>query len=240
MTANNETGVLQPIAQIAAAARARGIVFHTDAVQAVGKVPIDVRALGVDLLSLSGHKIHAPKGVGALYLRKGTPFAPFITGGSHERKRRAGTENVPGIAGLGEAARLARARLPEMAERVRALRDRLEREIREKIAGVRVNGSTEHRVPTTSNLAFEGLEGEAAVIALDLDGVAVSTGSACSSGSLEPSHVLIAMGLRPDVVQGSLRFSLSYHTSDAEVDATVEALTRIAERLRRLARRVYA
>ncbi|PYV11104.1 MAG: cysteine desulfurase NifS [Acidobacteria bacterium] len=229
MTANNETGVLQPIAQIAAAARARGIVFHTDAVQAVGKVPIDVRALGVDLLSLSGHKIHAPKGVGALYLRKGTPFAPFITGGSHERKRRAGTENVPGIAGLGEAARLARARLPEMAKRVGALRDRLEREIREKIAGVRVNGSTEHRVPTTSNLAFEGLEGEAAVIALDLDGVAVSTGSACSSGSLEPSHVLIAMGLRPDVVQGSLRFSLSYHTSDAEV-----------ERLRRLARRVYA
>jgi cysteine desulfurase len=240
MTANNETGVLQPIAEIAAAARARGIVFHTDAVQAVGKLPIDARALGVDLLSLSGHKIHAPKGVGALYVRKGTPFAPFITGGSHERKRRAGTENVPGIAGLGEAARLARARLPEIAERVGALRDRLEREIREKIGGVRVNGSTEHRVPTTSNLAFAGLEGEAAVIALDLDGVAVSTGSACSSGSLEPSHVLIAMGLRPDVVQGSLRFSLSYHTSDAEIDATVEALTRIAERLRRLARRVYA
>ena len=240
MYANNETGVLQPIEEIARLARARGIVFHTDAVQAVGKVPIDVRRLGVDLLSLSGHKLHAPKGIGALYVRKGTPLQPFITGGSHERKRRAGTENVPGIAALGAAAQLARARLPEMAERIGALRDRLEAEIREKAGGVRINGSSEHRVPTTTNLSFEGLEGEAAVIALDLEGVAVSTGSACSSGSLEPSHVLIAMGLRPEVVQGSLRFSLSYHTTAAEVDATVEAVTRITDRLRRLARRVYA
>jgi len=168
MYANNETGVLQPIEEIARLARARGIVFHTDAVQAVGKVPIDVRRLGVDLLSLSGHKLHAPKGIGALYVRKGTPLQPFITGGSHERNRRAGTENVPGIAALGAAAQLARARLPEMAERIGALRDRLEAEIREKAGGVRINGSSEHRVPTTTNLSFEGLEGEAAVIALDL------------------------------------------------------------------------
>jgi cysteine desulfurase len=240
MYANNETGVLQPIEEIARLARAREILFHTDAVQAVGKVPIDVRRLGVDLLSLSGHKLHAPKGIGVLYVRKGTQLQPFMTGGSHERKRRAGTENVPGIAALGAAAQLARARLPEMADRIGALRDRLEREIREKAGGVRVNGTSEHRIPTTTNLAFEGLEGEAAVIALDLEGVAVSTGSACSSGSLEPSHVLIAMGLRPEVVQGSLRFSLSYHTTDAEVDATVEAVTRVTDRLRRLARRVYA
>jgi cysteine desulfurase len=240
MYANNETGVLQPIEEIARLARAREILFHTDAVQAVGKVPIDVRRLGVDLLSLSGHKLHAPKGIGVLYVRKGTQLQPFMTGGSHERKRRAGTENVPGIAALGAAAQLARARLLEMADRIGALRDRLEREIREKAGGVRVNGTSEHRIPTTTNLAFEGLEGEAAVIALDLEGVAVSTGSACSSGSLEPSHVLIAMGLRPEVVQGSLRFSLSYHTTDAEVDATVEAVTRVTDRLRRLARRVYA
>lgn len=240
MHANNETGVIQPIEEISELARARGIVMHTDAVQSAGKIPVDVRKLGVDLLSVSGHKFHAPKGVGILYMRKGTKLVPFLTGGSQERKRRAGTDNVSGIVGLGAAARLARERLPEMASRVAGMRDRLENEIRTRIPGVQTNGHAECRVPTTTNLSFEGLEGEAAVIAMDLEGVAVSTGSACSSGSLEPSHVLIAMGLRPATVQGSLRFSLAYHTSEAEIDRVLETLVRVAERLRRLSRRVYA
>jgi cysteine desulfurase len=240
MLANNETGVLQPIEEIAALGRSRGIVVHTDAVQAAGKVPVDVRALGVDLLSISGHKFHAPKGVGALYVRKGTRLQPFMTGGSHERKRRAGTENVPGIVGFGAAARLARKRLPELANRVGGLRDRLERELQARVGGVRINGTTAHRIPTTTNLAFEGIEGESAVIALDLEGIAVSTGSACSSGSLEPSHVLVAMGLRAEVVQGSLRLSLCYRNTEAEIEIVLDAMTRVLERLRRLSRRVYA
>jgi cysteine desulfurase len=239
MLANNETGVIQPVREIADIAHDRGVAVHTDAVQAAGKVPLDVAALGVDLLSLSGHKIHAPKGVGALYIRKGTKIQPFMTGGSHERKRRAGTENVPGVVGFGAAARLAAERLQEMETRVGVLRDRLEREIRSRVPGVRINGDPEHRIPTTTNLAFEGIEGEGAVIALDLEGIAVSTGSACSSGSLEPSHVLTAMGLRPEVVQGSLRFSLCHHTTSAEIDAVIETVARVAERLRRLAKRVY-
>jgi cysteine desulfurase len=234
MCANNETGVIQPVEKISAIARERGIILHTDAVQAVGKIPIDVKKLGVDLLSLSGHKFHAPKGIGVLYIRKGTRLIPFMTGGSHERKRRAGTENVPGIAGLGAAARLALERLPEMGTRVRELRDRLEGRILEQIDGVRINGAPENRLPSITNLSFEGLEGEAAVIAMDLEGVAVSTGSACSSGSLEPSHVLMAMGLRPEVVQGSLRLSLCYHNTEPEIDSAVGTLTRITERLRRL------
>ncbi|HYK90813.1 MAG TPA: cysteine desulfurase family protein, partial [Acidobacteriota bacterium] len=213
MHANNETGVIQPIEKISAIARERGILMHTDAVQSAGKIPINVTNLGVDLLSLSGHKIHGPKGVGALYIRKGTKLVAFMTGGSHERKRRAGTENVPGIVGLGAAARLALERLPEMSTRVGQLRARLESRILGCVPGVRVNGSCD-RLPNITNLSFESIEGEAAVIALDLDGVAASTGSACSSGSLEPSHVLIAMGLRPEVVQGSLRFSLCYHNTE--------------------------
>lgn len=240
MHANNETGVIQPIEEISELARARGIVMHTDAVQSTGKIPVDVRKLGVDLLSVSGHKFHAPKGVGILYLRKGTKLVPFLTGGSQERKRRAGTDNVSGIVGLGAAAKLAKERLPEMASRVAGMRDRLENQIRSRIPGVQTNGHSEYRIPTTTNLSFEGLEGEAAVIAMDLEGVAVSTGSACSSGSLEPSHVLIAMGLRPETVQGSLRFSLAYHTNEAEIDRVAETLVRVAERLRRLSRRVYA
>ena len=240
MHANNETGVIQPIEEISALARDRGIPFHTDAVQSVGKIPVDVRRLGVDLLSMSGHKIHGPKGIGVLYIRKGTKLTPFMTGGSHERKRRAGTENVPAVVGLGAAARLALTRLPEMAARVAGLRDHLERQIREKIPGVRINGTAQARLPNITNLSFEGLEGEAMVIAMDLEGVAISTGSACASGSLEPSHVLIAMGLRPEVVQGSLRFSLGYDNTEEEAESVLSILTRVTDRLRRLSGRVHA
>jgi cysteine desulfurase len=232
MHANNETGVIQPLEEIGRIARERGIPLHTDAVQSVGKVAVDVSALGVDLLSLSAHKMHGPKGVGALYVRKGTKLPPFVTGGSQERKRRAGTENVPGIAGLGTAASLARERLQDMGSRVAALRDSFESAVQSRIDGVSVNGSREYRLPTVSNLSFERLEGESAVIALDLEGVAVSTGSACSSGSLEPSHVLTAMGLRPAVVQGSLRFSLSWHTTEEEISEAIEILVRVVARLR--------
>ena len=237
MHANNETGVIQPIEEIGKIARARGIVLHTDAVQSVGKIRVNVDELGVDLLSLSGHKIHGPKGIGALYVRKGTRLTAFMTGGSHERKRRAGTENVPAIAGIGAAARLARERLTEMGTRVAALRDRLETQTMSRIPGVHVNGQ-DPRLPTISNLSFERLEGEAAVIAMDLEGVAISTGSACSSGSLDPSHVLTAMGLRPEVVQSSLRFSLSYHTSEQEISLALETLETIVQRLRKLSSRV--
>jgi cysteine desulfurase len=237
MHANNETGVIQPIAEISQIARRRGILMHTDAVQSVGKIPADVRELGGDLLSMSGHKIHGPKGVGVLYIRKVVKMAPFMTGGSHERKRRAGTENVPAIAGLGAAARLAAERMPEMRTRVAGLRDRLESQALARIAGGRVNGSSP-RLPNITNLSFENLDGEAAVIALDLEGIAVSTGSACSSGALEPSHVLTAMGLRPEVVQSSLRFSLSCHNSEEEIDRTVQLLETVIQRLRRLSHRV--
>jgi cysteine desulfurase len=237
MHANNETGILQPIEDISKIARQRGIVLHTDAVQSAGKIPIDVTALGADLLSLSGHKFHGPKGIGVLYIRKGMKIAPFMTGGSHERKRRAGTENVPGIAGIGAAARLARERLPAMGTRVAGLRDRLESQAMTKIPGARINGRGT-RLPNISNLSFERLEGEAAVIALDLEGIAISTGSACSSGSLDPSHVLIAMGLRPEVVQGSLRFSLCFHNSEQEIDWTVQTLETVVQRLRKLSKRL--
>ena len=232
MHANNETGVIQPLAEIGTIARERGILVHTDAVQSVGKVAVDVRILGVDLLSLSAHKMHGPKGVGALYVRKGTKLPSFVTGGSQERKRRAGTENVPGIVGLGTAASLGRERLGDMGSRVAGLRDRFEEAVQSRIDGVSVNGSREYRLPTVSNLSFERLEGEAAVIALDLEGLAVSTGSACSSGSLEPSHVLTAMGLRPDVVQGSLRFSFSWHTTEDEMKEAVDILVKVVARLR--------
>lgn len=239
MHANNETGVIQPIEEIAKISRQHGILMHSDAVQSVGKIPTKVDDLGVDLVSLSGHKIHGPKGVGVLYVRKGTKFNPFITGGSQERKRRAGTENVPAIAGLGVAARLANERMEEMRERVSGLRDRLERQIIARISGVHVNGR-EPRLPNITNLSFENLEAEAAVIALDLEGVAVSTGSACSSGSLDPSHVLMAMGLRPEIVQGSLRFSLCYHNNEEEIDRATQILENVVRRLRKLSKRVCA
>jgi cysteine desulfurase len=235
MHSNNETGVVQPVAEIAEIARKRGVPLHTDAVQSAGKVPVDVRELGVDLLSLSAHKIHGPKGVGALWIRKGTPIAPFLTGGAQERKRRAGTENVPAIAGFGAAARLAAERLPEMGGRVAALRDRFERGALMSIPGGSVNGRGP-RLPNITNLSFERLEGEAAVIALDLEGVAASTGSACSSGSLEPSHVLRGMGLRPEVVQGSLRFSLGRQNTEEEIDRALEILGKVVGRLRTLSR----
>jgi cysteine desulfurase len=238
MHANNETGVIQPVEEISEIARRHGVLLHTDAVQSVGKIPVNVRELGVDLLSMSGHKIHGPKGVGVLYVREKTRIVPFMTGGSHERKRRAGTENVPAIAGLGAAARLAGERLTEMGTRVSGLRDRLENEAMTRIAGARVNGSAP-RLPNITNLSFDNLEGEAAVIALDLEGIAASTGSACSSGSLDPSHVLNAMGLRPEVVQGSLRFSLCYHNTDEEIDRALQVLDAIVQRLRKLSKRVY-
>ncbi len=239
MHANNETGVIQPIEEISAIARERGILFHTDAVQSVGKIPVNVNQLGVDLLSVSGHKIHASKGIGALFIRNQTKLIPFMTGGSQERKRRAGSENVPGIVSLGVAARLSQVRLPEMQTRVAALRDSLVSRISDLIPGVRTNGSFAHRLPNMANLSFAGVEGEAAVIALDLEGVAVSTGSACSSGSLEPSHVLIAMGLPAEVVQSSLRFSLCYHNTTAEIDRAVETLVDVIGRLRKLSRRAF-
>jgi cysteine desulfurase len=239
MHANNETGVIQPIREISEIARRSGIQMHTDAVQSIGKIPVHVRELDVDLLSMSAHKIHGPKGVGVLYIRKGTRIAPFITGGSHERKRRAGTENVPGIAGLGAAARLAVGRLQEMQTRVSKLRDRLENQAMARISGVRVNG-VEPRLPNITNLSFKGLEGEAAIIALDLEGIAASTGSACSSGSLDPSHVLIAMGLQPEIVQGSLRFSLCFYNTAEEIDRVLHVLEEVIQRLRRLSKRVCA
>jgi cysteine desulfurase len=235
MHANNETGVIQPIEEISEISRKHGIPLHTDAVQSIGKIPTKVRDLNVDLLSMSGHKIHGPKGIGVLYIRKGTRVVPFMTGGSHERKRRAGTENVPGIAGLGAASRLAAERLSEMQTRIARLRDRLEQEAMTRIAGARVNGQAA-RLPNITNLSFDGLEGEAAVIALDLEGIALSTGSACSSGSLDPSHVLMAMGLRPEVVQSSLRFSLCYHNTDEEIDRTLQKLEAIVQRLRKLSK----
>ena len=239
MHANNETGVIQPVEEISRIAASRGIIMHTDAVQSVGKIPVNVRELGVNLLSMSGHKIHGPKGIGVLYIRKGTRIAPFMTGGSHERKRRAGTENVPAIAGLGVAASLAKQRLPEMQERVAALRDRIESEIKSRITGMKVNGQAP-RLPNITNLSFDGLEGEAAVIALDLEGLAVSTGSACSSGSLEPSHVLMAMGFRPEIVQSSLRFSLCYHNTEEEIGQSIKILESVIQRLRKLSKRVVA
>ncbi len=240
MHANNETGTIQPIEEIAglvSEARANGhthLYFHTDAVQSAGKVPIDVKLLGVDLLSLSAHKIHGPKGTGALYVRKGTRLVKLLHGGHHERDRRGGTENVPAIVGLGRAAELARLEFDERTSRMRELRDYLERQIATRIQDVRVNGDVAHRVPNISNLSFQGMDGESLLIALDLKGVAVSTGSACASGSLEPSHVLTAMGLSREEVRASLRLSLSAYTTREEIDYTVAALGEIVLRLRQM------
>jgi len=237
MHANNEIGTIQPIARIAEAAHARGALMHTDAVQSVGKIPVDVRALGVDLLSLSAHKLNGPKGVGALWVKRGTRLQPILTGGKHERNRRAGTENVPGIAGLGVAARLAATKLGAEAARVATLRDRLEGGILARVPGTTVNGAREPRVPNTSNISFDRVEAESLLIALDLEGVAVSTGSACSSGTLEPSHVLRAMGLSAHRTQNSLRFSLGLFSTDAEVDSVIGVLPRLVDKLRGLTER---
>jgi cysteine desulfurase len=234
MHANNEIGTIQPIAELARIARARGALFHTDAVQTVGKIPVDARALGVDLLALSAHKFNGPKGAGALWIKRGTRIAPILTGGKHERARRAGTENVPAIAGLGAAAQIARMKLADKAARVAALRDRLESEILARIPGTLVNGARQPRVPNTTNISFERIEAESLLIALDLEGIAVSTGAACSSGTLEPSHVLRAMGLPTHRAQNSIRFSLGAENTDAEVDYLLEKLPRAVEKLRSL------
>lgn len=236
MHANNEVGTLQPVAEMAAIARSHGAVMHTDAVQSAGKVPIDARALGVDLLSVSAHKFAGPKGAGALWVRRGTRLVQQMTGGRQERSRRAGTENVPALVGLGVAARMALGRLPDEAPRLAALRDRLEAQILAAVAGTAVNGAREGRVPNTTNIGFERVEAESLLIALDLEGIAVSTGSACSSGTLEPSHVLKAMGLGPARSQGSLRFSLGTTTTEADVDRVVAALPPLVEKLRSLTR----
>ena len=236
MHANNEIGTVQPIAELAALARERGILFHTDAVQSVGKIPVNARALGVDLLSLAAHKFHGPKGIGALWIRRGTRLAPLLTGGRQERNRRAGTENVPAIVGFGAAARVAAAKLATEGPRLTALRDRLETGILDQVPRTAVNGDRGRRVPNTTNISFEGVEAESLLIALDLEGIAVSTGSACSSGTLEPSHVLRAMGLPTHRVQSSLRFSLGAGTTSAEIDRVLDVLPRLVDRLRSLSR----
>ena len=234
MLANNETGVLQPIEAIGKIAAEAGIFFHIDAVQGAGKVEFDVRRFGCHLLSVSAHKMHGPKGMGALYVRRGTPIEPLLVGGSHERRQRAGTENVPGIVGLGKAAELAMESLADgTVERVAALRDRLEMGIL-KIAGTGVNGAGAPRAANTTNIRFEQLEGEALVIALDLKGVAVSGGSACHSGSTEPSHVLMAMGLDKHAARASLRFSLLRTATEADVDQALSVVPQAVEHLRAL------
>jgi cysteine desulfurase len=235
MMANNETGVLQPVEEIGKIAAKADVYFHTDAVQAAGKVPIEVKRLGCDLLSISGHKLHAPQGVGAIYVGKGTVLQPMFYGGSHERSRRAGTENVPGIIGLGKAAELAREAfergdLAQMA----AMRDRIEQTMLSEVDATGVNGEGAPRVPNTTNIHFDYIEGEALVIALDLKGLAVSTGAACSSGAIEPSHVLTAMGLPPEIARASLRFSLGKQNTPDDIQFALDLVPQIVARLREL------
>ena len=232
MHANNELGTIQPLEEIGRIARERDIYLHTDAVQSVGKIPVDVAKLDVDLLSLSAHKLYGPKGVGALYIRRGTTLRAFMHGGHHERDRRPGTENVAGIVGLGAAAELAGAHLQDEAARLGALRDRLEQGILAAVPQVTANGDRTRRVPSTANLAFDYVEGEGFVIAMDLRGIACSTGAACSSGSLEPSHVLSAIGLRPEQARSSIRFSLGRFTTDQDIDTTLAVLPAVVEQLR--------
>ena len=233
MLANNEIGTIQPIEEIGRIAAEEDVYFHCDAVQAAGKMAIDVRKLGVDLLSISGHKLYAPKGVGALFVKAGTELGPMFFGGHHERDRRPGTENVPGIVGLGKAAQLAMENLDADAARLAALRDRFENALL-TLPGVRVNGSVRGRAPNTSNLSFEAAGGEALVIALDLQGVMCSSGAACSSGAVEPSHVLTAIGLTPDQARSSLRFSLGRPTTEQEIDEAIRIIPPVVERLRAL------
>jgi cysteine desulfurase len=237
MHANNEIGTIQPIADLAAIAHEFGAVFHTDAVQSVAKIPVNVRTLGVDLLSLSAHKFNGPKGTGALWIRRGTRLVSTMTGGKHERNRRGGTENVPGVAGMGVAARLARQKLATESPRIATLRDRLERGVLATVTGTVVNGALDARVPNTTNISFDGVEAESLLIALDLEGFAVSTGSACSSGTLEPSHVLRAMGLPSHRTQNSIRFSLGLGNDEAQVDALLAKLPSVVGKLRTLVRR---
>jgi cysteine desulfurase len=236
MHANNEIGTIQPIAELASLARSRGALFHTDAVQSAGKIPLDARALGVDLLSVSAHKFYGPKGAGALWIRRGLRVLPFMAGGKQERSRRAGTENVAAIAGFGVAAQLARATMPAESSRLAALRDRLETAILAAVDGTAVNGGATPRVANTTNISFDRVEAESLLIALDLEGIAVSTGSACSSGTLEPSHVLKAMGFPAHRTQNSIRFSLGAATTAGDVDRVVAVLPRVVQKLRSLTR----
>jgi cysteine desulfurase len=234
MWANNETGVIFPTEEMARVVRERGVVFHTDAVQAVGKIPINVQQVPVDMLSLSGHKLHGPKGIGALYIRKGTKFSPFLIGGHQERGRRGGTENVASIIGLGKACELAAKHIGEENERVKHLRDKLENEILKRVPNAMVNGDRERRLPNTTNISFEYVEGEAILLMMNELGICASSGSACTSGSLEPSHVLRAMGVPFTAAHGSIRFSLSIYNTEEEIDFIVEQLPPIIERLREL------
>ena len=235
MHANNEIGTLQPIAELAGVARANGVRVHVDAVQSAGKVPLDVRALGIDFASISAHKFNGPKGAGALWVRRGSRVVATMTGGRQERNRRAGTENVPAIVGLGVAARIATEELESTDAGYRKLRDRLESGIMEQVHGTVVNGAPAPRVPNTTSMSFDGVEAEALLIALDLEGVAVSTGSACSSGTLEPSHVLRAMGFPARRVQSSIRFSVGLGNTAAEIDHVLAVLPGLVGRLRALA-----
>jgi len=234
MYANNETGVIFPVEEIAEIARTRRIVFHTDAVQAVGKIPFKMTKLPADLLSISGHKIHAPKGIGVLYVRKGTKFTPFLIGGHQEHGRRGGTENVASIVGLGVAAELARKNIEEENKKVKGLRDKLENALLKTISHSRINGHKEKRLPNTCNISFEFIEGEAILLKLDEKGIAASSGSACTSGSLTASHVLRAMGIPFTFIQGSIRFSLSRYNDESDIDYIIEQFPPIIKRLREI------
>jgi cysteine desulfurase len=234
MWANNESGVIFPIEEIGTVLKEKGIVFHTDAVQVVGKIPIDLKNVDVDMLSLSGHKFHGPKGVGALYVRKGTKYSPFLIGGHQEKGRRGGTENVASIIGLGKASELAAANLTDKNIRVKRLRDKLETELVNRIPNAIVNGDRENRLPNTTSIAFEYVEGESILLLMDEYGICASSGSACTSGSLEPSHVLRAMGVPFTAAHGSIRFSLSTYNAEEEIDFIIEKLPPIIERLREL------
>ncbi len=232
MFANNEIGTIEPISEIGAFAREKGILFHTDAVQAVGHVPIDVKAMNIDMLSMSGHKFYGPKGIGALYVRKGIKITPLIHGGAQERSRRAGTENVPGIIGMGLAAELAVKELPEEMPRLTALRDKLINSILEKVPYSRLNGHPVNRLPGNANISFEYIEGESILLLLDYKGICASSGSACTSGSLDPSHVLLAIGLPHEKAHGSVRLTMGHFTTEEQVDYVIQELPPIIERLR--------
>ncbi len=234
MYANNETGTIFPVEKVAEMVTSKGAVFHTDAVQAVGKIPLNLKESRIDMLSLSGHKLHAPKGVGVLYVRKGTRLLPFMQGGHQEGGRRAGTENVPGIVGLGKACEMAAASIGEENDRVKSLRDKLEKNILAKCPDCRINGDAENRLPNTTNISFEYIEGEAILLMLDRYGMCASSGSACTSGSLEPSHVLRAMGVPFTAAHGSIRFSLSRYNIEEEVDYAIEKIPPIIDQLREL------
>jgi cysteine desulfurase len=234
MWANNETGVIFPVEKAAQMARDRGILFHTDAVQAVGKIPIDLQNSSIDMLSISGHKLHAPKGIGVLYVRKGTKFSPFLIGGHQERGRRGGTENTASIIALGKACELAANRMEEENTQVKALRDKLEKELLSQVPNSRVNGGISERLPNTTNISFESIEGESILLLMDEFGICASSGSACTSGSLQPSHVLRAMGVPFTMAHGSVRFSLSVYNTEEEVDFVIDKIPPIIERLREL------